>query len=306
MIPTPTDPNTFQMKTVAWNGISLALPACWQPMAVNATRLLFEDHFQPVFEISWGRPAVRRNALKRIHRRLNRIAADNKCSVMADPLPIKWRRALARFEFNGFRWRSAKIAAIGMVIYCPICGMTTLMQFFHPLTLTESCHDSIEAILAAFRDHDQKNKTFWALYDIQAKMPFEFQLVKHHFRTGLFQLDFKGKFARVTLYRFAPADVILKGQSLEEFACKGWPAKKKRFADAYLPRECNMIYETVPTSSFFRQAAARCYGRKLGAWVNIRQLMPVNRILAVRAEGDRRNIQATLADIVDHYSHAQS
>jgi hypothetical protein len=151
--------------------------------------------------------------LRRITRQVSRTAA----VFQERPLSPEWRKALGSIEAAGFEWRGRGQGAAGALLFCRACRTASLIQFF--LGGAEGAIDERAAgVLASFRDHREDGRCVWALYDIFAALPRDFRRESHRFETGRFVLAFRGRGCRLTLYRWAPAAVLLKGRGLGSFA----------------------------------------------------------------------------------------
>jgi len=130
-------------------------------------------------------------------------------------LAAQWRPCVAGFDSTGFQWDAGAERAAGILLYCPICRTASMIQFLE----RPGADIAIAArVLASFRDHRSDGRIAWALYDVAANLPDRFILDRCRFEAGRFVLEFKGPGRRLTLYRWAPADVLLQNQGLAEFA----------------------------------------------------------------------------------------
>jgi hypothetical protein len=210
---------TFQNPTwrfIGWNGVSFAVPRNWSPGRIGARDLLLESEAGPVMEIKWG-PVRGRFSSRRHLRRIARQVSRNAAVFRERPLSPEWRKDLGWVEASGFEWKGKEQRAVGALLFCPVCRTASLMQFFY-------CNGGadIEAraarVLASFRDHREDGRCLWALYDISAVLPGHFRRERHRFEAGRFVLEFRDRRCRLTLYRWAPAGVLLKGKDLGAFA----------------------------------------------------------------------------------------
>jgi len=203
-------------KTVAWSGVRLAVPADWVPGRIGPRHLLLESDTGPVMEIKWG--PVRGRFSSRFHlRRIARQVSRNAAVFQERPLSAEWRDVLGSVEACGFEWGSTGQGAIGVLLFCSVCRTASLIQFF--LRGGDArIEDWTAGVLASFRDHREDGRSVWALYDIFAILPGHFRLESHRFEAGRFVLEFRGRSCRLTLYRWAPAAVLLKGRDLGSFA----------------------------------------------------------------------------------------
>lgn len=179
---------------------------------------MLEDEVGPIMEVKWHRTKDRFSPQSQ----LNRLSALHKNkpgrTIKEIPVPSGWKRVIDRYESLCFSWYGETIGGTGIVLYCPTCRNSTLMQFFQRKAhITDKM---ITQLLASFQDHPQNDQTSWAVYDITARIPREFQLVKYRFEAGEFELKFALKGNKVTLYRWGPASIILREQDLLQNASK--------------------------------------------------------------------------------------
>jgi hypothetical protein len=203
-------------KIIAWNGVRFAVPGDWEPARIGRRHLLLESEPGPVMEIKWS--AVRgrfsaRGQLRALSRQVKRKGA----VFQATALPAKWRPHVSGFEVEGFQWEAGAQRAVGVLLYCPDCRTASLVQFLESAGTQRTAGDAVR-VLASFRDHRGDGRLAWALYDITALLPREFALERCRFEAGRFVLDFRGHHRRLTLYRWAPAEVLLENRTLADFA----------------------------------------------------------------------------------------
>ncbi len=201
---------------VAWNHIRFHCPKSWQPLEIGLRYLVLEDRDGPVMEVKWG-PVKGRFSHKT---QLDKLASfhKRKLAKTLEPceLPSRWEQKLNGFEVSGFAWQGDESGAKGALIYCPKCRTATIIQFFKEGKVPSQVLDS-------FQDHREDGLIRWAMFDIQALLPTEFQLTSHSFLAGKFSLSFKGDSHAVHLYRYSPASIILASQDLEGFAMATFP-----------------------------------------------------------------------------------
>jgi len=208
--------DNMHWREIAWNGVRCEIPDYWDVAEIGPRYLMFADKSEPVLEIKWERIKGRFS-----HRsQLRRLTVQHKKkfgkTVKEVPLPSEWKTLLNDFSSVAFAWHVAEISGMGAVLYCPACKTATLIQFFqaaseHPDTIARH-------ILGSFQDHPQDNQVIWALYDIRALIPIEFDLIKYRFDAGYYELVFSNKKLKITLERWGPASALLRNRDLEEFA----------------------------------------------------------------------------------------
>ncbi len=303
--PSASSKSLSRMRTIAWNGIRCSLPRSWQPTRIGLDHLAFEDEHGPVLEVRWSPLRRGRKKQTALYNRLKRTAKSNHCHIQLDTLPESWRQSLPQYTLSRFSWHGEAIAAEGVMIICPQCGRTTLLQFYHLPGKADLM--LIERILATFKDHQNKGMMLWSLFDIELSIPQEFQLVTYQFNAGAFFLSFKHRGTTVDLYRFAPADVILKQASLLDFAEHRWPGDPHhRYPhENDTARHALLTYPTTSSAPLLKRMLCKLAGKSITAWVQVRHVKNANRIMAVRVEGKGREIKRLLCTTAERFSHVQ-
>lgn len=203
-------------KTIAWGGVQFAVPTEWEPGRIGLRYLLLESEFGPVMEVKWE-PSGRRFSRRRHLRRLARQVGRKGAIFRERALPADWRRSLGPVEGIGFEWKNKEQSAVGALLFCSVCRTVSLLQFFRRGPGADSDRQAAR-VLGSFQDHRTDGRCAWALYDIQAVLPEHFRLHAHRFEAGRFVLEFRGRRRRLTLYRWAPASVLLEDRVLKDFA----------------------------------------------------------------------------------------
>ena len=203
-------------RQIAWNGISFDCPPDWEIGKIGRRYLMLETGSGPVLEVKWNKVKGRfshKSQLKRlsaIHaRRLRR-------TFRLEPLPERWKNALADYDTTGFSWQSNTIAGKGALVHCPECKTATLIQFFN----RGSGHvgSTVRRLLNSFRDHFKNDVIPLVVFDIYARVPHWFNLDKFRFNAGEYEVAFSTKKQRLTLFRWSPAAVLLREHTLDEIA----------------------------------------------------------------------------------------
>jgi hypothetical protein len=176
-------------REIAWNGVRCEIPDYWDVAEIGPRYLMFAD----------------KQHKKKFGKTVKKVT-----------LPSEWKTLLNDFSSVAFSWHGTAIRGLGAILYCPACKTATLIQFFqvapkHPDTVAHH-------ILGSFQDHPQDNQGIWALYDIRALIPVEFNLIKYRFDAGYYELVFSNKKLKITLGRWGPASALLRNRDLEEFA----------------------------------------------------------------------------------------
>jgi hypothetical protein len=203
-------------KSVAWGGVQFTVPQAWEPGRIGPRYLLLESEVGPAMEVTWG-PSGRRFSSRRYLQKLARQVSCRGAVFQERTLPADWRQRLGPVEGIGFEWRGKEQSAVGALLFCSVCRTVSLLQLFRRGPGADSDRHAAR-VLGSFQDHRTDGSCAWALYDIQAVLPGHFRLYAHRFEAGRFVLEFRGRRRRLTLYRWAPAGVLLKDRALKDFA----------------------------------------------------------------------------------------
>ena len=275
-----------QWQETGWNGIELKTPSGWEPGEIGRSYLLFENDGLPVLELKWGKikgrfspePVMRKLVPAKSRRQIGTF-------VQWTP-PASWQTALVGFQVNGFAWRNSTIRATGMLLYCATCRTASLIQFFRHNDTGALDEKTPICILESFRDHGQKDRRLWSLYDIRARVPEVFDLVDFQFRTGQFLVSFRRGKQLLCLKRWSPASILLDRQDLEAFAERNIPVARNS-TKMHMRVNDNVVEGTV-TPETVSPAGLGWWrglfkGKRYQRW-RVWHLPEHNRILAVSLE----------------------
>jgi hypothetical protein len=201
---------------IAWNGISLSIPAGWQLGRLDNRHLVFQENGTAVMEIKWNRIRGRFSAKSQLKRLTAVRNRRTKVGVTSWSPPAEWAKALEGHQVDGFEWDTQDIGGRGVVLYCPVCRTASLIQFF--IRHSQPLPDHFVTILDSFRDHRDDGLMLWSLFDIRAELPEGYLLAEHAFKPGNFTLAFTDRRRSLTLFRWAPAAALLGDQPLDVFA----------------------------------------------------------------------------------------
>jgi len=236
----------------------------------------------PTLELKWQR--IKGKFSHRTH--LRRLADLHKKALNQPienwPLPGAWQKVLTGFSTSGFSWQSDSESGHGVILYCPHCRMATLIQFF--LNPSQKTTHVPPLVLKSFKDHRDDGMTDWSVFDIRATLPDTFVLKYHHFKPGNYLLEFSDKHQVVQLLRWAPASILLRHQTLAQFAEAWTHISQKRFVEMAINACPGIEYQTVITGRLKRCVARLAAKPAFQAW-RIWHLTHQNRILGVKIAG---------------------
>jgi hypothetical protein len=281
--------------------VRFTVPGDWDPARVGRRHLLLESAPGPVMEVKWAAVPGRFSTARHL-RKLARHVGRNGGVFRETALPALWRSGVTGFDSTGFQWDAGAERAAGILLYCPTCRTASMIQF-----LNRPGADIIIAtaarVLASFRDHRRDGRIAWALYDVAANLPDRFVLDRCRFEAGRFVLEFKGPGRRLTLYRWAPAEVLLQNRDLAEFA------QTAAGGDGLVFRSSTVAGH--PAADGTDPIPAGCAGRwraRLGLArfrrLRLWRVAGRNRILGVRLESRRPIEDPEMQDVSDAYGMA--
>ena len=283
---------------IGWNGIHFRAPVDWQLAQIGARHLVLEDETAPVMEVKWSR--VKGNFSHQAH--LKRLTALQKKQVRktfkAESIPADWETALINFKVSGFSWQGDTTGGQGVILFCPGCRNATLVQFFQKKS-TENIRISSQ-ILESFRDHRPDGQTLWAAYDIRAVVPETYQLQRHRFEAGKYELDFADGSQHICLHRWSLASVLLAQQDLVELAKTVAGLNRPEPVAGRIDGHNMAEWSSAPKSDWQRWLG-RFKHKPSYYWLGLWHLAEKNRILGVRAEGKRPLDTELLGRICSHY-----
>jgi len=198
------------IQDISWNGIRFQVPVSWQPVIILNNYLLFEDRYQPVLELKWQR-IKGAFSVDRVLKKL-RGSGSRKERITACHIPREWQQPLSRFHNSyAFHWQGEKNCGTGLLLHCPTCNLTTLLQFY-PERPQRS--DACLHLLQTLRCHRPGNDQHWSMYDIVFSLPAAANLQAQEFLTGRYKISFQLGDLLFDLLRFKPAKILLADSDL--------------------------------------------------------------------------------------------
>ena len=285
-------------KEIGWNGIHFRVPADWQLAQIGARHLVLEDETAPVMEVKWSR--VKGKFSHRNH--LKRLTALQKKQVRKsftlESIPTDWETAIMDFEASGFSWQGDTTYGLGVILFCQSCRNATLVQFFHKKS-NENIRIS-SRVLESFRDHRPDGQILWAAYDIRAIVPETYQLKRHRFEAGKYELDFAHGSQHICLHRWSMASVLLAEQDLVALAKTVAGLNRPDPVAGRIDGHDMAEWSAAPKNDWQRWLGRFKYTSSY-YWLGLWHLEERNRILGVRAEGKKPLDTKLLDRICSHF-----
>jgi hypothetical protein len=154
--------------------------------------------------------------------------------------------------------------------------------------------------LDSFRDHRQDGQVLWSAYDIRAVVPETYQLKRHRFEAGKYELDFADGSQHICLHRWALASVLLAEQDLVQLAGTVAGFNKPEPVAGSMNGCATAEWSRAPKMDWQRWLG-RFKHKASYYWLGLWHLEEKNRILGVRAEGKKPLDTELLDRICAHY-----
>jgi hypothetical protein len=280
-------------QTVGWNTITLSCPARWETIITGTTHLLFEEDFQPVFELRWQEK--KKHSKHSIDATLHKIAEETGLPVQ-DSLPPHWKKLREKYAVTLLADPDTKELKAAILI-CKNCGTTLLLYFFYDLATKH--HWDLTKVLFSISCHEENNseKTLWAIQDFQILLPKSFTLSGHNFGAGLTRLSFIDSGLTMHLCRVAGASQHLQTSSMLTLM--------NRLGDLNIPEEEAQRLESgvshCSSPSIFQQIRSRIKRKPPFHWVILRHHPEHDRLSGLFFFDKKPIPDKMIATILDSY-----
>ena len=286
-------------KEIAWNGIRFEVPPAWELSKIGQRYLILEEETGPVLEVKWGSIKGTFSHGKHLRKLHALYGKRSGISIEESPLPGGWQEALDNYDVSGFSWSGKAMRGSGVVLFCPRCRNATLIQFYHkevdiPIRISRR-------ILASFTDHRPDGQVIWSVFDIRAATPDTFRLIRYRFEPGVFELALVFSGQNVILYRWGPAEILLTGRTLREFAAAMVRLPEEMTSENAMEESDIVEWKTAPICTGWSRLWYRFRGKAEFQWFRIWHERGKNRILGVKYEGKRPTATDFLEHIADGY-----
>ena len=212
-----------ERSIIGWQGITVRVPEGWHIGAISGEDdegyLRIQDDEMVRLEIKWEQAGkfvdmetLVEKYLNDIERRSRRTQPPMKTrhSSRAKGHDKQGRRSVVRFAWSTDRHGQ------GMAWLCDECNRVVITQVMAPLD--EDVRSLGREVLGSLRDHAQGGWRTWGTYGFVAEAPEDFKLGGQKLMTGLIEFELERETEKLTLSRRALADVVLRHQSLLDWA----------------------------------------------------------------------------------------
>ena len=217
----PDTPQPDQL--LAWQGLSLTVPADWTVGAVSGDRiegyLRVDSADTPRLEVRWSNSKGAPDLSRTVQRYLTSLQRDKKqpepVEVDAESRFIS-KRKVGKDDMRPFTWQG-KQAGYGVAWYCKTCGRIIIAQALGRPD-EKRLEEQAVRLLSSIEDHPTGDWTTWALYDLHTEVPTGFEQAGVVLRAGLTELSFKRDTEKLVVARWGMAEIALRGKSIDSWA----------------------------------------------------------------------------------------
>lgn len=237
----PTAGTSF--SPFGWQGIRGEVPDDWNLGALGGDRqagyLRLDDENMPRLELKWQQPQgpvnldkVLDTYLKSLRKRTRRRRATFTVTRGVKLLSYRQKR---KKELLGYSF-AGEYKAHGVIWHCRTCDRILIAQVLgadqsglKPLAIR---------VLSSLEDHTNDHWDLWAAYGLYVRIPDDFELVKQRLMTGHLALEFeRNRREKLSVARWALANVMLKDVTLEQWAAREYPKRHREFKLRYREAE---------------------------------------------------------------------
>jgi hypothetical protein len=274
----------MDIKNIAWDGISFYVPPEFEVSGIDKKFLQLDNGEQPCIELRWydaGRTYKEKTYFRQLAKK---IESASGLKIESTVLPSSWKKPLKEYNTTAFYWQSDLATGRGVMFYSKEAGKVMLVQFIGKNN--EQIDNAAVTIFESLRFSNHEENQCWQIYDMKAILPGTMKIESFEFKPGRFNITLTDNTETVSLYRFSPADVILKDCTLGEFSKTLFAdeIKKQSLSIAELEygegSTCMFGQEKGPSTAALAISKLSSKRRPYGQ-IEIRYTQESNRILAV-------------------------
>ncbi|WP_027179491.1 hypothetical protein [Maridesulfovibrio bastinii] len=206
----------MEYKKIAWDGISFNVPVAHEVSGIDKKFIQLDDGDKPCIEIRWYKTDNKYNEKNFFRQLTKKVENASGVKIESTVMPASWKEPLSQYDPTAFYWKSDLTMGHGVMFNCPEASQVALIQFIG--NDGEKLNTAALSIFESFKFHNDEEKTPWCIYDISALLPGNLNLDSYEFKPGRFNITVKDDLDTISLYRFSPAETILKNKSLGDFA----------------------------------------------------------------------------------------
>ncbi|WP_421901691.1 hypothetical protein [Maridesulfovibrio sp.] len=298
----------MDFKNIAWDGISFEVPSNFEVSGVDKRFLQLDNGEYPCIELRWydaGRIYKEKTYFRQLAKK---IESASGLKIESTVLPASWKAPLERYDTTAFYWQSDLATGRGVMFYCKTAAKVMLIQFIG------KCDNQIDnaavKLFGSLQFHDSETERLWQIYDMKAALPGSMELESFEFKPGRFNISLTDQTDTIELFRFSPADVILKDRNLGDFSRELFKEDIKALGLSIAELEydkgstCMFGQEKSPSTAKLALAKLNSKRRPYGQ-IEIRYTQESNRILAVLVKSRQQIPEDRAKNIFKNYEIIQ-
>ena len=291
-------------KNIGWDGISFEIPSNFEISGIDKKFLQLDNGEHPCIEMRWyeaGKTYKEKNYFRQLAKK---IESSSGIKVESTVLPSSWKKPLTDYNSTAFYWQSDTTSGRGVMFYSASASRIMLVQFINKCD--ENIDNAATILFETLKFHNTESEIPWHVYDMSATLPSTYELESFEFKPGKFILSVADKNESISLYRFSPANIILKKQSLDTFSKELFKEDITKLGLSIAALE----YETGATCMFGQVkrpstpilALSKISSkRKPYGQIEVRYTEDSNRILAVMVCSRQHLAEDRAKSIFEHY-----
>ncbi|WP_034643376.1 hypothetical protein [Desulfovibrio inopinatus] len=196
----------------------MQVPEDWVPGRIGKGEIGLENAVGPLLEAKWSVSRPRKTldqAVREIRRRLPSSARFETRSAQVWPFAVDSPQGFDVVYFG--RTDKLNVQELGAVLCCRRCGRIVIVQS----RLLADFYKQFAQVFSSLTDLCTEKRVDWMVYDIRIRLAPAWALSSSSFAPGRFDIEFVRGHDTLRLYRFAPADVLLRRFSFEQLVQEG-------------------------------------------------------------------------------------
>ncbi|MYF99566.1 hypothetical protein F4212_10635 [Candidatus Poribacteria bacterium] len=212
-----------------WAGIQLEIPTTWEISGISGDEkngyLRLDDADMPRLELKWAKSRKKKPDLHKTLDEYFKLVRKNykrggNVSFRRNVDLIKDEDFLKDCTVLGFSWKGG-IRANGLIIHNPDTKRITIVQVMG--RIKENWRPIVLRVFQSISDKGDPKHTVWSAYGLKLSVPSTYKLEKQKLLSGYLLFTFnRGKYRKISVERYGPAEVLLNEFSSEENQLETW------------------------------------------------------------------------------------
>ena len=220
-----------------WAGIQLEIPTTWELSGISGDEkngyLRLDDADMPRLELKWAKSRKKKPDLHKTLDEYFKLVRKNykrggNVSFRRNVELIKDEDFLKDCTVLGFSWKGG-IRANGLIIHNPDAKRITIVQVMG--RIKENWRPIVLRVFQSISDQVDAKHKVWSAYGLRLAVPSAYKLEKQKLLSGYLLFTFnRGKYRKISVERYGPAEVLLNEFSSEDNQLETW--FRSRYAKA--------------------------------------------------------------------------